>query len=97
MATKQSKRLRAALPDGTFAERRTDHDYTHIVALNAADGRWYVHNWCGSAELANRALADWLRRRHRGCVPGSYGNDPRILPVSDRKIGSGDWLPMVAP
>lgn len=59
MTTTKISKFEATLPDGTVVTRKTKgRTYTNVIAVvNRSTGTWSALNWCGTPELAAKALA----------------------------------------
>lgn len=69
----------ATFPDGTVETSKTVRNYTHAVIVRVPrTGAFAVLNWCGSLELAHKALAKAQRdfARFDNCA------EVQIVPVA---------------
>jgi hypothetical protein len=82
-------KLTVTLPGGTLASRRTDREYTHVLAVKGGtDNVWSAHSWHGTYGRAVDALIAFSRRQPTltyKCGPGEpyyvEPGSPRVVPV----------------
>lgn len=59
MASTKKQTLTVTLPDGSKAQRTTNHNYTHVIVVMSVSGQWKAWSWSASEVTAAKRMSTY--------------------------------------